>query len=136
MITFEVVGDPVAQGRPRATTINGRVRMFDPAKSRSFKEYVKLAASQHAPNELLTGPLNVHVKIYRNIPKSFSKKKTEEAETGVLRPVTKPDVDNYYKGIGDALNEVIWKDDSQVVSLIVEKFYSKRPRAEIQISEI
>lgn len=110
--------------------------MFDPAKSRNFKEYVKLVAAQHAPEELLTGPLNVHVKIYRNIPKSFSKKKTEEAENGILRPVTKPDVDNYYKGIGDALNEVIWKDDSQVISLTVEKFYSKRPRAEINISEV
>jgi len=133
MIAFEVIGEPVAQGRPRASSINGRVRMFDPAKSRNFKEYVKLSAAQYAPAELISEPVKIHVKIYRNIPKSFSKKKTTDAETGLLRPTTKPDVDNYYKGIGDALNGVIWVDDSQVISLTVEKYYSKRPRAEIEI---
>lgn len=30
MIKFTVYGEPVAQGRPRATTINGHVRMYDP----------------------------------------------------------------------------------------------------------
>jgi len=136
MITFEVVGETVAQGRPRAgKSWGGHTVLYDPAKSRHFKEYVKLVASQHAPAELLACPLKVYVKIYRNIPKSFSKKKKEDAENGILRPVTKPDVDNYYKGIGDALNNVIWEDDSQVVSLTIEKYYSNRPRAEIQISE-
>nr|WP_326134879.1 RusA family crossover junction endodeoxyribonuclease [Cytobacillus horneckiae] len=41
MIKFTVFGEPVAQGRPRATTINGQVRMYDPAKSKNFKEYVR-----------------------------------------------------------------------------------------------
>lgn len=38
MIEFTIYGEPVAQGRPRATTINGMVRMYDPKKSRDFKQ--------------------------------------------------------------------------------------------------
>lgn len=35
--------------------------------------------------------------------------------------ITKPDVDNYVKGVKNALKSVIWKDDSQVVDLHVSE---------------
>ena len=136
MIKFTVWGEPVAQGRPRATTINGRVKMYDPKKSSEYKNYIRLVASQHAPKELLDGPLRLDVKIYKPTLKSFSKKKKEMAEQGVLRPTTKPDVDNYVKAIKDALKNVIWKDDSQVVDLQVSKYYSEKPRIEVKIEQI
>lgn len=136
MIEFTVLGEPVAQGRPRATSINGYVRMYDPKKSREFKQYVRLVASQHAPKELLEGPLKMDVVVYRPSLKSFSNKKKREAEKGIIRPVTRPDVDNYVKGIKDALNKVIWKDDSQVVDLSVSKYYSDKPRVEIKVGKV
>ena len=136
MIKFTVYGEPVAQGRPRASTVNGHVRMYDPKKSRDYKHYVRLAASQHKPKELLTGPLKMKVQVFRPTLKSFSKKKKKQAEEGTLRPTTKPDVDNYVKAIKDALNSVIWKDDSQVVDLQVSKFYSENPRIEVEIDEV
>jgi Holliday junction resolvase RusA-like endonuclease len=110
--------------------------MYDPAKSRHYKEYVRLAASEHAPAALLEGPLQLVVNVYRSIPKSFSKKKTAQAEAGVIRPTSKPDVDNYVKAIKDALNKVIWKDDSQIVSVTVDKFYSQRPRIEVKVQAL
>ncbi|MCZ0853544.1 RusA family crossover junction endodeoxyribonuclease, partial [Brevibacillus laterosporus] len=75
---------------------------------------------------------------FRPMPKavSGSKRKKENAEKGRLRPVTKPDVDNYVKGVKDALNHLIYKDDSQVVDLKVSKFYSEEPRVEVIITEI
>lgn len=136
MIQFTVYGEPVAQGRPRASTINGQVRMYDPAKSKDFKKYVKLVASQYRPPSLITGPVEMKVKIYKPSLKSFSKMKTLAAERGELRPLTKPDVDNYVKGIKDAMKSVIWKDDSQVVDLHISKWYSETPRIEVTISEI
>lgn len=135
-IKFAVLGEPVAQGRPRATTINGRVRMYDPKKSSDYKKYVRLVASQYAPSKLLEGPLSMTVTVYRPSLKSFSKKKAREAEDGLLRPTTKPDVDNYVKGIKDALKQVIWKDDSQVVDLRVSKYYSEKPRIEVEIEPL
>jgi Holliday junction resolvase RusA-like endonuclease len=137
MIQFTVQGEAVAQGRPRfAHTKKGRTVTYDPIKSRNFKQYVKLVASQHAPKKLIEGPILLEVDVYRSIPKSFSKKKTSEAIEGRIRPVTRPDADNFVKTIKDALSKVIWKDDSQVVSMIVHKWYSDSPRVEITIDEI
>lgn len=110
--------------------------MYDPKKSSDFKKYVKLVASQYAPPELLKGPLRMSVLVYRPTLKSFSKKKVREAEAGLLRPITKPDVDNYVKGVKDALKQVIWKDDSQVVDLHVSKYYSEKPRIELKIEPL
>ncbi|KMY60124.1 hypothetical protein AA906_07035 [Geobacillus stearothermophilus] len=136
MIKFIVYGEPVAQGRPRATTVNGRVRMYDPKKSRDFKHYLKLAASKHRPEQLIEGPISLEVKVYKPILKSFSKKKKAAAEAGQLRPISKPDVSNYLKLIEDALTGVIWKDDSQIIDCSISKYYSETPRTEIQIKEM
>lgn len=133
MIQFTVYGEPVAQGRPRFSTQGGFTKAYDPVKSKDFKKYVKLVASEHRPVQLLEGPLKLEVKIYKSTLKSFSKKKKQQAEEGILRPTTKPDVDNFAKGVKDALDSVIWKDDSQVVELVISKWYSETPRIEVTI---
>jgi Holliday junction resolvase RusA-like endonuclease len=136
MIQFTVYGEPVAQGRPRFSNQGGFTKVYDPAKSKDFKKYVKLVASQNRPDKLLEGPISMEVKIFKASLKSFSKKKAAQAEEGVLRPLTKPDVDNYVKGVKDALKSVIWRDDSQVVDLYISKWYSETPRIEIIIKEL
>lgn len=136
MIQFTVYGEPVAQGRPKFSTASGFPKAYDPAKSRDYKDYVRLAAAEHAPTALLEGSIGMMLTIYRSIPKSFSKKKVVLAEAGDLRPTTKPDVDNYLKGVKDALKGVIWKDDSQVVEVFAQKRYSVRPRIEVKIKDL
>jgi Holliday junction resolvase RusA-like endonuclease len=136
MIQFVVYGEPVAQGRPKFSTRGGFVKAYDPAKSRDYKYYVKLAASEHAPKALLEGPLGMVLTVYRSTPKSFSKIKAALAESGRLTPTTKPDIDNYLKGVKDALKGVIWKDDSQVVEVFARKRYSARPRIEVKIKQL
>ena len=66
------------------------------------------------------------------IPKSWSKTKQQDALMHRVRPTTKPDADNVLKQL-DALNEVCWRDDSQIVEATVRKFYSDRPRLVITI---
>jgi Holliday junction resolvase RusA-like endonuclease len=135
-IKFTVYGEPVAQGRPRFAVVNGHAMAYDPKKSRDYKDYVRLAAAEHAPPALLEGPLSVEIDVFRPIPKSFSKKKAQEAECGLIRPTSKPDADNYLKGIKDALKNVIWKDDSQIVDVRTSKWYGLRPRVEVTIKPI
>lgn len=134
MIRFTVPGEPVAQGRPRFTTQHGYVRAYDPQKSRDYKQVVRMAALDACPQRML-GPLVMTVDIYRGIPKSWSKVKQHAAERGIIKPILKPDVDNYVKAIKDALNGVCYVDDSQVVVLMISKYYSREPRVEIVIEE-
>ena len=135
MISFVVYGEPVAQGRPRFAHRGNFVTTYDPAKSREYKDTVYSVAVQHRPEKPLEGPLEMRIIAFKAIPKSFSRKKAMEAVDGIIRPVTKPDLDNYAKGVKDALKGVIWVDDSQVVRLVIEKRYSAQPRMEIEVGE-
>ena len=134
-VRFTVPGQPVPQGRPRFTT-KPFVRTYDPPKSAKYKRKVKTFAEKVAPEKPLQGELYAEVLIFKETLSSFSKKKKAAAEAGTLRPITKPDADNYAKGILDAVKGVIWEDDGQVVDLVTRKFYSEIPRAEITIREI
>lgn len=135
-ILFEIMGKPVAQGRPRAgKSFAGNTVLYDPAKSRDFKQYVSLVASQHAPKKLITGPIHLSVDVYRPTPKKYqTKPKQELIDQGLLLPITKPDIENYVKGVMDGITNVIWQDDSQIVNLNVRKFYSMTPRVVVHIS--
>lgn len=134
-ISFEIPGEPVAQGRPRAgKSWTGKTVLYDPVKSKDFKQFVRLVAMQHAPKELIKGPITLLVDIFRPTPKRLQTKPQQALiKSGELRPTTKPDVDNYVKGIKDGLNKVIWEDDSQVVDLTVRKFYSLSPKVVVCI---
>ena len=131
-INITVPGEPVPQGRPKFTT-KPFVRAYDPPESAAYKKLVARYAMQHKPGQLLDGPLEVKILIFKPILKSFSKKKVAQAEALLLRPITKPDADNYAKGPMDALKDIIWKDDGQVVDLVARKFYSSNPRIEITV---
>lgn len=135
-IRFTVWGEAVPQGRPRATVISGRARLYDPAKSRSYKSLVQDAAMAVRPETPITGPVAVAVRIYKTPPKSLSKKRLAAALAGDLKPTTKPDCSNILKGIEDALNGLIWRDDSQIVDLQASKHYSDRPRVDVEIWEL
>lgn len=131
-IKITVPGQPVPQGRPRFSA-KPFPHAYDPKPSVEYKKRVKYHASKNSPDNLLEGALDVEVQIYKETLKSFSKAKKAAAEAKELRPTTKPDADNYAKGILDALKGVIWQDDGQVVRLTCEKFYAQKPRAEITI---
>ena len=132
-----VLGEPVAQGRPRFSRQGGFVKAYDPAKSRDYKQYVRLVAAQDAPEAPVTGAVVLSLKIYRAVPKSMSKKKREAALAGRLRPTTKPDVSNVLKGVEDALKGLWYADDSQIVGYgVLGKWYDKQPRIEITMQEI
>ena len=131
-----VEGKPEPQLRPRATRIGNSIRLYDPKTTTDYKNLVKWTAKQQWKQKPLECPLVVELDIYRQIPKSTSKKRRKLKNERVIRPVVKPDIDNYSKGILDSLNGIVYKDDSQVVSLIANKYYSDNPRVEINISEV
>jgi Holliday junction resolvase RusA-like endonuclease len=138
-IDLVIKGEPVAQGRPRFSTANGFARAYDPAKSKDYKMYVRMAAAAQMKGQApFCGPVALSLRVYRSMPKSLSKRKQEAAERGQIRPVTKPDLDNYIKGVKDALKGVCWIDDAAVVEYREPfgKFFSATPRIEITVEEL
>ncbi len=127
---FTVYGSPVAQGRPRFARAGNFVRTYDPEKSRSWKQDVKaqvLDALKGTP-EIHDGPLGVKLYFHLPRPKSLPKK--------VVHHVKKPDADNLAKAIKDALRGVVYRDDSQIVTLVVSKQYGDPPRVVIGVEQV
>lgn len=68
-----------------------------------------------------------------SIPSSKSKKFKQAAALGVERPTKKPDIDNIFKCVTDALSGIAYKDDKQIVAATVNKRYAEVPRVEVLI---
>lgn len=136
ILRFEIPGKTQAQQRTGRTIMKGRIVSYDPEDSRNYKAYVRLIASQHKPAEPLTGPLNIRIDVFRSIPKKFTKKQRQEAIEGKLRPLSKPDCTNYAKGIEDALNGLLWHDDSSIVTITISKWYGVEPKAIIHLTPL
>lgn len=133
-LTFDI--EPVEQARPRATRMGRGIRLYDPKKVSVYKKQLAMMCKFQYKDQPLSGQLTVNLKFYRHVQSSVSKKERKLRLTGAHRPTVKPDVDNYIKSTLDGLNGLLWEDDNQIVSLHAEKYYSERPRVEIEVERI
>lgn len=124
---------PLAKQRPRFSTYNGKARTYD-VQSSAMKKLKFYFAKQMRDKGYLKaeeGPVIVNLTAHMPKPKSWSKKRLKEAEGQPV--ITKPDVDNIYKLYSDVLNGIAYRDDAQIFRNLSEKFYSDKPRIEIEI---
>lgn len=131
---FIIPGEAVPAGRPRVTRTG---HVYKPAKSRAYETnaaaYVRAIYREHG-GKPVGGAVMLTVDEYRQIPRSWSRGKQDEAEKGLIRPTGRPDIDNVIKAAMDILTKAgIWKDDAQVVSLYASKHYGE-PRLEISVT--
>lgn len=133
-IEFTVPGQPVAKGRARACKRGNFIAHYTPEKTASYENLVKLYAQKEmGTNPITELPVSMDIEIYLEIPKSFSKKKQIDAQEKRLLPTKKPDCSNVLKSIEDAMNGIVYKDDSQIVVVRISKYYSIRPRAVVRV---
>jgi len=134
-ISITVCGEPVGKGRPRFSRSGPFVRAYTPQKTASFENLVKLEYEYQAKNFRFddNDMLDLRVIAYFSIPRSISKSKRKMMLDGQIRPTKKPDSDNILKAVADALNQVAYRDDKQIVDTQVRKFYSETPRTVISI---
>lgn len=120
-ISFNIPGEPVAQGRPRFSTHGGYVRAYDPKKSKEGKDVIRLFASEVMVKEgnlPLEGAIHMRVQFGIKLPKSQERKRTPVPRKWRTK---KPDLDNLIKTIKDACSGVVFLDDNQVAKLSAEK---------------
>ena len=132
-LVFEI--EPVEQARPRATRMGRGIRLYDPKKVSVYKKQLAMMCQFQYKQAPLTGPLKVELNFFRHVQSSLSKKERALRLSGSHRPVVKPDTDNYIKSTLDGLNGLLWEDDNQIVDLVAHKYYSDKPRVEIEVKQ-
>jgi Holliday junction resolvase RusA-like endonuclease len=133
-ISFTIPGAPCGKGRPRFSTAGKFPRAYTDDKTARYENLIVLCAQEEmrglAPRE---GAVTVVINAYFPIPASWSAKKRQQAFDGVISPTIKPDADNICKAVCDSLNGIVYRDDSQVATLTVEKHYGATPRVEVEV---
>lgn len=135
-VKFVVYGEPKGKGRPRFSRQNGRA--YTPAKTVNYETLVRTEYELQCDRFKFDDDtmLDMRIVAYYPIPKSGSKKVREMKKNNLIRPTKKPDMDNVVKMIADALNQVAYKDDTQIVDCQIRKFFSDEPRVEVTIREV
>lgn len=107
-----VEGNPIPKGRPRV--VDGHA--YTPQATRDYEALVRDAAAiEWAGEPMMKGPLSIHLTFHR----------------GDRRHV---DYDNLAKSITDALQGIVYRNDSQIFSaLITKRIGCDSPRAEIAV---
>lgn len=134
-VHFSVPGQPIGQGRPHFSRRGGFVRAYDPPKSRQYKALAQQKIQQVYMNKPLEGPIAVYMVQYFYIPKSYSKKRKQKLLAQLEYHTHKPDDDNVYKAITDAMSGLVYLDDKQVIQHDVFQWYSKSPRVEVLVTD-
>lgn len=143
-VKFVVLGEPKGKGRPRF------VSRYNPETKKSFgkartpeetivyenlirTEYSRQCGNSRFPDDAM---LDMRIMAFYSIAQSKSKKMKADMKNHKIRPTKKPDSDNVIKIVADSLNQVAYRDDSQIVDTMFRKFYSDQPRIEVTIKLI
>lgn len=136
MVTFKVDADPVGKQRARYAKRGNFVQTYTPDKTRNYESLIKEAAIEAmGSSEPLETPVTLYLYIRAPIPKSLPKKRLEACLNGLEKPIKKPDASNVLKSVEDAMNGVVYKDDSQIVNIHVSKVYSSVSGVDVCIKE-
>lgn len=106
--------------------ISGK-RVFTKPETRAWQNKVKhYARKSIGRSPPLEGAVSLSVTFLKAVPPSWPRSKREKAINGELWPTGRPDLSNLVKSIEDAMNGIIYLDDSQIVNLHVVKAYSQK----------
>lgn len=131
-IYFVVKGKAQPKQRPRFS--NGHT--YTPKPTLDYEKKIREAYLSE-DFERLSGPLEMVLNFYFEIPKSTPKKLRDQMLIAKIRPTKRNgDVDNLFKVVADALNDVAYDDDAQIVQATVNKWYGREPLVEISIRSL
>ena len=136
-IHFQVEGDPKGKGRPRFSRVGSFTKVYTDKQTLSYEAMISTFAKQAmGASEPLRTPVSVFLHVRLPVPESYSKKRREACLSGTEKPCKKPDIDNIAKTYLDAMNGVIFKDDTQVIDLHVKKVYSAVAGVNVMVLEV
>lgn len=118
-----VEGIPKAQPRIKATSFNGKLRVYTPNVANGWKQRISIAILPFVPQIPYTGPMSVNLVLYFPRPQRLMKKTSPDQVWHAI----KPDRDNLDKAVLDSLTQLkFWFDDSQVCDGHIQKTYTPK----------
>lgn len=134
MIRLEIPIAPVPASRPRVTKTG---HAYDTKQYSKFKKDVNYwLAFNYKDEPLADVPLMVRYEFYRDIQSSISKKEHHRRAINAVRPIVKPDLDNYVKAIQDCCTGHLWQDDNLIVDSRSAKYYSETPHIIVEVTKL
>lgn len=116
------------------------IHKYTPASVEIAQSTLRAMAQQQLPSGFIPwdGGIMVRVQYVFPPPKSFGKKRLEEMRAGKrFYKSTKPDLtDNLNKAVFDALQGVVFINDSQVCTFYAEKIFGDIPMTRISMQHI
>lgn len=128
---FIIPGKPIEKKRARFTAASGFPRAY--SIQHKDENLVRSIITETLPKNFkpIEGPLLLIIGFLMPLPKSYSKKK-KDSIVGLFHN-KKPDLTNLIKFYEDALNGVLYADDSQIVKIDAYKRWSDEPKTCIQL---
>lgn len=129
IVQFFVPIKPIGKARARVTARG----TYTPAATKRAEAHVaseaRLAMARRKPAD---GPVGVQIIAHMPIPPSWTKARQKAALDGFAHPTGRPDCDNISKLVLDACNGIVYRDDSQVIHLMIHKRYSAAMGIEVR----
>lgn len=141
-LTFVVPGEAIGKARARAVVtgfkrcangkVRPRIRHYTPEKTRSWEDAVAMIArSAMRGRKPFDGPVRIDYVATFVPPESWPRWKRDLALAGHVHHTMKPDRDNIDKALCDALNGIVWLDDTYAVGGGQRKLYG--PEAQLSV---
>lgn len=152
MIEFTVHGEPATQGSKISHAIynkqgkpvmkNGRVVVVCRESAKGHAAWRNLVAETAIyamkDKELLTGPVSLCITFIRPRSKSHygSGKNSQKLKPSApVYPIVKPDTIKLTRAVEDALKNIVWNDDSQVVDHHLYKRFGEHYETLVVVKE-
>lgn len=118
----------VTHQEKKITVKNGKPVVYEPEELKEARQKLESYLGPWSPKEKLNGPLRLTVKWLFPVIKTSVNGQWKD---------TKPDTDNLNKLLKDVMTDLgYWKDDAQVASEIIEKFWASPSGIYIKVEEL
>lgn len=118
----------VTHQQKKVHVVNGKPVHYEPPRLAAARSKFMAHLGQYKPPRKYRGPVRLMVKWCFPV-----KSKHADGEW----KITRPDTDNLQKLLKDCMTDVgFWKDDAQVCSEIIEKFWAAVPGIYIAVEEL
>ena len=130
MIEFFMPMEPptVTHQEKQVRVVGGKPVFYEPTELKAARMKLRGHLGRHAPQDPMRGPVQLLVKWCFPV--------CGRHRNGEYR-ATRPDTDNLQKLLKDEMTHAgFWRDDAQVASEIVEKFWAVTPGIYIAVREL